>query len=247
MRQGPSGRRPRGRPNRKQHGGHSRPSSYDSGGSEGRIRGNANQVYEKYVALARDAVQVGDRVAAETYFQYAEHYYRIVNSSTDPVTAERPQQRRENDGRENDGRENDERDADTRDANGADRQDRHGQAPREQDRGQDERRNEARAAPGDGPQPAPAPARRPEEDRAGLDRVLGKDGEDTPQAGSDSPPDREAGASPKRRRSRQRPAAESGNGEAKASAAKETASGQPETAKKSAPEENDRDSEPAGT
>ena len=27
---------------------------------------------------------MGDRVAAETYYQYAEHYYRIVNVRTDP-------------------------------------------------------------------------------------------------------------------------------------------------------------------
>lgn len=89
MRQGPSGRRPRGRPNRKQHGGPPRANNYDSNGPEGRIRGNAHQVYEKYVALARDALSGGDRVSAETYYQHAEHYFRIINSSTDPAPAER--------------------------------------------------------------------------------------------------------------------------------------------------------------
>jgi len=86
MRQGQGGRRPRGRPNRKQHGGgSSRPHSFDSNGPEGRVRGNAHQVYERYVALARDALSAGDRIAAETYYQHAEHYFRIMNASTDPT------------------------------------------------------------------------------------------------------------------------------------------------------------------
>ncbi len=85
MRQGSNGRRPRGRPHRKQHGGGSpRGNNFDSNGPEGRIRGNAHQVYESYLALARDAVTSGDRIAAETYHQHAEHYFRIVNSTTDP-------------------------------------------------------------------------------------------------------------------------------------------------------------------
>ncbi len=36
------------------------------------------------MALARDALTSGDRIAAETYHQHAEHYFRIVNSTTDP-------------------------------------------------------------------------------------------------------------------------------------------------------------------
>ena len=83
MRQGSNGRRPRGRPQRKQHGGTPRHGNFDSSGPEGRIRGNAHQVYEKYIGLARDATSLGDRIAAETYFQHAEHYYRIVNARTD--------------------------------------------------------------------------------------------------------------------------------------------------------------------
>lgn len=80
------GRRPRGRTNnRKQHsGGQSRSGTFDSNGPDGRIRGNASQVYEKYIGLARDATSASDRIAAEAYYQHAEHYYRIVNDSTDP-------------------------------------------------------------------------------------------------------------------------------------------------------------------
>jgi hypothetical protein len=84
MRQGSNGRRPRGRPQRKQHGGTPRHGNFDSSGPEGRIRGNAHQVYEKYIGLARDALAQGDRIVAETYFQYAEHYYRIVNVRPEP-------------------------------------------------------------------------------------------------------------------------------------------------------------------
>ena len=84
MRQGSNGRRPRGRSYRRQHGGSPRGNNSDSNGPEGRVRGNAHQVYEKYVGMARDALASGDRLAAETYYQHAEHYYRIVNASTDP-------------------------------------------------------------------------------------------------------------------------------------------------------------------
>jgi hypothetical protein len=44
-----------------------------------RIRGNAIQVHEKYLGLARDAASAGDRVAAENYYQHAEHYFRIYS------------------------------------------------------------------------------------------------------------------------------------------------------------------------
>lgn len=56
--------------------------TFDSNGPDVRIRGNAHQVYEKYLSLARDATAQGDRVAAENYFQHAEHYYRIINAHT---------------------------------------------------------------------------------------------------------------------------------------------------------------------
>ena len=80
-----SNRRPRTRPNNnnnpnnnnKRQGGRS---SYDSNGPDGKVRGTAQQVLEKYQALGRDATSAGDRVAAEAYFQFAEHYYRVVSS-----------------------------------------------------------------------------------------------------------------------------------------------------------------------
>lgn len=53
--------------------------NYDSNGPDVRIRGNAWQVHEKYLALARDASASGDRITAENYLQHAEHYFRIIS------------------------------------------------------------------------------------------------------------------------------------------------------------------------
>jgi len=54
--------------------------TYDSNGPDIRVRGNAHQVLEKYLAMARDAASQGDRIAAENYYQHAEHYFRMINS-----------------------------------------------------------------------------------------------------------------------------------------------------------------------
>ena len=45
-----------------------------------RLRGTAQQLFEKYLQLGRDATGAGDRVMAESYFQHAEHYFRILNA-----------------------------------------------------------------------------------------------------------------------------------------------------------------------
>ncbi len=58
----------------------SRNQTYDSNGPDIRIRGNAHQVLEKYLAMARDASAQGDRIAAENYYQHAEHYFRVINN-----------------------------------------------------------------------------------------------------------------------------------------------------------------------
>src|SRR3984885_12766376 len=52
---------------------------FDSNGPDLRIRGTAQQLFEKYLQLGRDATSGGDRVMAEGYFQYAEHYFRVLN------------------------------------------------------------------------------------------------------------------------------------------------------------------------
>jgi hypothetical protein len=72
--------------------------NFDSNGPDVRVRGNANQVYDKYLALARDATMAGDRVVAESYYQHAEHYYRIINETTDPQSEDRSRQNQGNQG-----------------------------------------------------------------------------------------------------------------------------------------------------
>jgi hypothetical protein len=53
---------------------------FDSTGPEMRVRGTAQQLYEKYQQLARDASSSGDRVTGEAYYQHAEHYFRIISA-----------------------------------------------------------------------------------------------------------------------------------------------------------------------
>ena len=44
------------------------------------MRGNAHQVFDKYQALAREAASSGDRILAEAYWQYADHYFRMIQT-----------------------------------------------------------------------------------------------------------------------------------------------------------------------
>lgn len=57
--------------------------TFDSNGPSVKIRGNAYQVFERYVALAREAASSGDRIAAENLYQHAEHYFRVMNANGD--------------------------------------------------------------------------------------------------------------------------------------------------------------------
>ena len=58
-----------------------RSQTFDSNGPGLKIRGNAYQVFERYVALAREAASAGDRIAAENLYQHAEHYFRVMNAN----------------------------------------------------------------------------------------------------------------------------------------------------------------------
>lgn len=75
-------RRMRGRNNNNNNGNRKAPNplqrSYESNGPDVKVRGTAQNIAEKYLQLARDAQSSGDPVAAENYFQHAEHYYRIL-------------------------------------------------------------------------------------------------------------------------------------------------------------------------
>ena len=53
---------------------------FDSSGPDVRVRGNAHQVFDKYQALAREAAASGDRIQAEAYWQYADHYFRMIQT-----------------------------------------------------------------------------------------------------------------------------------------------------------------------
>ena len=43
-----------------------------------RNKGNVTQQYSKYLKLAKEAFSSGDRVQSEYYYQFTDHYYRIM-------------------------------------------------------------------------------------------------------------------------------------------------------------------------
>lgn len=90
MRQGPNARRSRGRGRNNKPHMSPRQQTFDSNGPDVRVRGNAYQVLEKYLALARDASAAGDRISAENFLQHAEHYYRLINVHNDGNGRNRP-------------------------------------------------------------------------------------------------------------------------------------------------------------
>ena len=65
---------------------------FDSSGPDVRLRGTAQQLFERYLQLGRDATGAGDRVQAESYFQHAEHYFRILNAMNQAAQHQTPQQ-----------------------------------------------------------------------------------------------------------------------------------------------------------
>jgi len=60
-----------------------RSQTLDSNGPNVKIRGSSHQIFERYVALAREASTSGDRVAAENLYQHAEHYFRVMNAAAE--------------------------------------------------------------------------------------------------------------------------------------------------------------------
>ena len=43
-----------------------------------RNRGNVSQQYNKYLKLAKESSRSGDRIQSEYYYQFTDHYYRIM-------------------------------------------------------------------------------------------------------------------------------------------------------------------------
>src|SRR6266536_2999511 len=63
---------------------------FESNGPDIKIRGTASHVAEKYVQLARDAQASGDPVAAENYYQHAEHYFRMIAAAQEQFRQNQP-------------------------------------------------------------------------------------------------------------------------------------------------------------
>ena len=63
---------------------------YESNGPDVKIRGNPSHIAEKYIQLARDAQASGDPIAAENYYQHAEHYYRVIAAAQEQFRQNNP-------------------------------------------------------------------------------------------------------------------------------------------------------------
>ena len=68
---------------------------FESAGPDGKVRGTPQQIIDKYQLLARDAQLAGDRVAAESYLQHAEHYSRLLGDAQRQQQESRFNQERE--------------------------------------------------------------------------------------------------------------------------------------------------------
>ena len=53
-----------------------RSSNFSNGKS--RNKGNVSQQYQKYIKLAKEASTSGDRIQSEYYYQFADHYTRLM-------------------------------------------------------------------------------------------------------------------------------------------------------------------------
>jgi hypothetical protein len=99
MRNGPNNKRMRSRNNNNNNNNNNRRGGqnpltrvFESNGPDIKIRGTASHIAEKYVQLARDARSSGDPVAAENYYQHAEHYFRLIAAAQEQFRQNQPQQ-----------------------------------------------------------------------------------------------------------------------------------------------------------
>ena len=97
MRQPQNAKRGRGRGRRgngnSNHHNHvpNRNTSYESNGPDVKLRGNAQQLHEKYMGLAHDAASAGERISAEAYTQFADHYFRLHQAAVGFAETKRQQ------------------------------------------------------------------------------------------------------------------------------------------------------------
>lgn len=123
MKHGQNNRRQRSRGNNNRRYPNQRGNSFESNGPEVKVRGTAQQVLEKYQSLARDAFSSGDRVLAEGYLQFAEHYYRVMNSDAENQNRDNSRNNRQGRNNNRDGGQNHSQNADASnetDSNNAD-------------------------------------------------------------------------------------------------------------------------------
>ena len=97
MRQPQNAKRGRGRGRRGNTSGNhnhvpNRNTSYESNGLDVKLRGNAQQLHEKYMALAHDAATSGERISAEAYTQFADHYFRLHQAAVGVAETKRQQE-----------------------------------------------------------------------------------------------------------------------------------------------------------
>ncbi|MDC0649233.1 DUF4167 domain-containing protein [Candidatus Puniceispirillum sp.] len=97
MRQPQNAKRGRGRGRRGNASGNhnhvpNRNTSYESNGPDVKLRGNAQQLHEKYTALAHDAATSGERISAEAYTQFADHYFRLHQAAVGVAETKRQQE-----------------------------------------------------------------------------------------------------------------------------------------------------------
>src|SRR5437660_5893166 len=63
---------------------------FESNGPDIKIRGTASHIAEKYLQLARDAQSSGDPIAAENFYQHAEHYFRLIAAAQEQLRQTQP-------------------------------------------------------------------------------------------------------------------------------------------------------------
>ena len=179
--------------------------TFESNGPEVKIRGNATQIHDKYLQLARDASSSGDRVRAENLYQHAEHYYRIIQANQpkrDPA-AEEGGENAEVNGENAEGEERTARDqGDGNERRGRGRGRGRGRRPQDDDTSREDEQSETAAAEGeDSSEEAATPSgddeaprrrtRRPRRPRASED---GESAEASADAGEKSSEDSESEA-----------------------------------------------------
>ena len=77
--------------------------------SRTRLRGNPSQVLSKYLVLAKNALSSGDTIQAEYYFQYADHYSRIMAENGIQINNDKIQENNEENSEESNEESNEEK------------------------------------------------------------------------------------------------------------------------------------------